>query len=148
MVFPVVALSLYLMCCFNTLLEGAGGQLFPGKTQYKQFSDSLKQCLKDHEAEVITLGYNEKDIGTHSIRKGAASLVASLPGSPSAATICIQAGWTMVKSVISTFDTLELAICSLLLLLLSAIFAVLPPHFSNEVPNEWRADKRRSLWWY
>jgi hypothetical protein len=39
---PIFAVSLYLMCCFNTLLEGAGGQLFPGKTQYKSFSNSLK----------------------------------------------------------------------------------------------------------
>jgi hypothetical protein len=46
---------------------------------------------------VNTLGYHVKDIGTHSIRKGSASLVASLSGDPSAAAICIQAGWTMGK---------------------------------------------------
>jgi hypothetical protein len=35
LVCPVFALSLYLMCCFNTPLEAAIGQLFPGKMQYK-----------------------------------------------------------------------------------------------------------------
>jgi hypothetical protein len=77
------------MCCFNTPLEADGGQLFPGKMQYKRFSNFLKLSLKDLEAEVNTLEYNVNGIGTNSIWKGAASLVASLPGHPSAASICI-----------------------------------------------------------
>jgi hypothetical protein len=59
LVCPVFALTLYLMRCFNTPLEGAGGQLFPGKTQYKRFSNSLKQCLKDHDQTVIRYPWDD-----------------------------------------------------------------------------------------
>ena len=43
------------------------------------------------------MGYEVNDIGTHSIRKGAVSYLASLPGGPPAASTCIRAGWTMGK---------------------------------------------------
>jgi hypothetical protein len=147
LVCPVFALTLYLMCCFNAPLQGAGGRLFPGKTQYKRFSDSLARCLKEHELEVNNLGYHIKDIGTHSIRKGAASLIASLTGGPSAAAICIQAGWTMGKVRDIYLRYLEagdmfIGRCLALLPLTSSNFAVSPPHFSSEVPNEWRAAKK------
>jgi hypothetical protein len=42
------------------------------------------------------MGYDSiSDIGIHSIRKGAASYLASLPGGPSYAAIFLQGGWTM-----------------------------------------------------
>jgi hypothetical protein len=46
-------------------------------------STTLFQVLKKHKQEVLNMGYNSiKDIGIHSIRKGAASYLASLPGGP------------------------------------------------------------------
>jgi hypothetical protein len=69
LVCPVFAVTLHLMCCFDAPLQGVGGRLFPGKTQCKQFSESLAQCLKEHDLEVNNHGCQVKDIGTHSIRK-------------------------------------------------------------------------------
>jgi hypothetical protein len=52
--------------------------------------------LKEHEQEVLNMGYDSiDDIGVHSIRKGAASYLASLPGGPPPAAICLRGGWTM-----------------------------------------------------
>jgi hypothetical protein len=64
--------------------------LFPGGSQYQRFSGRLLEL----GSELLTK--QGIDIGSHSIRKGAASYVSS--GStmgPSAAAICIRAGWTM-----------------------------------------------------
>ena len=36
------------------------------------------------------LGFEVTDIGTHSIRKGAISYLASLPGGPPIAAVCIR----------------------------------------------------------
>jgi hypothetical protein len=141
-------LSVYTSCVVSILCWRVRVANFDDKTPYKQFPDSLKQCCKDHEEELSTLGFNVNGIGTHSIWKGAASLVASLPGGPSAASICIQAGWMMGKVCDICLQYLEagdlfIGCCLALLPLLSTKFAVLPPHFSNEVPNEWQADKKK-----
>jgi hypothetical protein len=59
-------------------------------------SSILQRVLKEHEQEVLAMGYDSiKDIGLHSIRKGAASYLASLPGGPPSAVICFRGGWTM-----------------------------------------------------
>jgi hypothetical protein len=65
----------------------------------------------------------------------------------SAAAICIQAGWTMGKVRDVRLRHLEagnvfIGQCLALLPLMSSNFAVLPPHFSSEVPNQWRAAKK------
>ena len=57
----------------------------------------LSRVLKEHEDEVNLLGYEIYDIGTHSVRKGAISHMASMPGGPTASSVCIRAGWTMGK---------------------------------------------------
>jgi hypothetical protein len=41
------------------------------------------------------MGFSIEDIGTHSIRKGAMSYLASLYGGTPAASTCIRAGWSM-----------------------------------------------------
>ena len=41
------------------------------------------------------LGFEVADIGMHSIWKGAISYLASLPGGPPIAAVCIRAGWMM-----------------------------------------------------
>ena len=96
LVSPVFALSLYLSCCFNSE-QALDNLLFPGKNQYDRFSKALAKVLDDHTAEVYLMGYCVGDVGTHSIRKGVISYLASQPGGPPAASICIRAGWTMGK---------------------------------------------------
>jgi hypothetical protein len=49
-VYPIFALVLYLMT-FNTI-PFLTGRLFPGKNQFKRFSDIMQAVLKAHEAEV------------------------------------------------------------------------------------------------
>ena len=75
---PVFALALYFSCCFNTPLV-PDSLLFPGQDQYQQFAKMLIRMLREHEEEVLTLGFRICDLGTHSIRKGAVSYLASIP---------------------------------------------------------------------
>jgi hypothetical protein len=56
----------------------------------------LRKVLKEHEDEVINMGYNSvNDIGLHSARKGASLYLASLPGGAQPAAVCILGGWSM-----------------------------------------------------
>ncbi|KAL7575924.1 hypothetical protein ACA910_000723 [Epithemia clementina (nom. ined.)] len=89
---------MYFTACFNTVQEPDDllfDLLFPGNDQYQRFSTILHCCIVEHEAEVLAQGYIPSDIGTHSIRKGAITYMASLPGGPSIASICIRSGWTL-----------------------------------------------------
>ena len=137
---PVFALALYFSTCFNTPLVN-DSLLFPGNDQYQRFSKMLVRMLNEHEEEVSNLGYRNSDLGTHSIRKGAVSYLASLPGGPPAAAICIRAGWTMgkVRDIYMRYITSgdEFVGRSLSLLpLLSVDFGASPPYFSV-VHEEW-----------
>ena len=76
---PVFALSLYFTCCFNQA-QDSNSLLFPGTDQAKRFADILARCLEENEAAVNLMGYGIKDIGTHSVRKGAISHLALMPG--------------------------------------------------------------------
>ena len=70
-------------------------RLFPGESQYKRFSEIMQRVLRDHEDEVLAMGYGSiSKIGTHSIRKGAAKFISGQPGGPSAMSVCIRGGWT------------------------------------------------------
>ena len=88
--------GLYLATSFQTD-QSRGRKLFPGKakSQAKRASDLLERVLREYEREIKLMGYDgSSDIGLHSLRKGAASYLASLPGGPSPASICLRAGWT------------------------------------------------------
>jgi hypothetical protein len=90
--------ALYLSCCFQNNQTRGRSKLFPGdaQAQSKRASDLMHKLLKDHEGEVLAMGYDSiNDIGLHSARKCVCSFLASLPGGPSAAAICLRAGWTM-----------------------------------------------------
>jgi hypothetical protein len=133
---PVLALSLYLTCCFNSP-QVSSGQLFPGVCQDARFSNILLKILIDNREAVHAMGYSVKDIGTHSIRKGAVSYLASLPGGPPAASTCIRAGWTMgkVKDIYMRYVTSGdqfVGRCLSLLSVLRTDFAVSPCHFTVE----------------
>ena len=135
LVCPVFALAVYFSCCFDTPQE-PDGQLFPGSDQHQRFSKMLARCIVDHQEEVLALGFSPKDLGTHSIRKGAISYLASLVGGPPAASICIRAGWTMgkVRDIYMRYVSSGDQFCgrSLALLpILDVSFAASPPYFTQ-----------------
>ena len=140
LVCPVFALALYVLLLGAPALSDS--RLFPGKNQFKRFGSKMKRVLKAHEKEVNALGFQLKDLGTHSIRKGASTYASSLPGGPSAAAIAIRAGWSMgtVKDVYIRYeqggDQFVGRVLSMLPLL-SPNFAVAPPQFSSELPRDW-----------
>ena len=56
----------------------------------------LKKVLREHKEEVLSMGYDSIDeIGLHSVRKGVSTYLASMPGGPPAAALCLRAGWSM-----------------------------------------------------
>lgn len=132
---PIFALALYL-ATFGANVQKSS-RLFPGRSQYKRFADSLEALLKKHEDELVAMGYtSHRDIGTHSIRKGAAKWLSGQPGGPSTVAICIRAGWTLggVKDVYLTYEAEGDAFCGrmlALLPLLSADFAAGPPELCD-----------------
>ena len=91
---PVLALAMYFTCSFNTPQCG-NNYLFPGDDQCQHFSVQLRRVLQEHRDEVSLLGADPSEIGTHLIRKGAVTYLASIPGGPAIAAVCIRAGWTM-----------------------------------------------------
>jgi hypothetical protein len=142
---PVFALALYFTCCFN-LPSNSQSPLFPGDDQYQRFSKMLGRILLEHEDEVKEMGYEVNDIGTHSIRKGAISLMASLPGGPTAASVCIRAGWTMgrVRDIYLRYVAAGDEFCGRCLALLPVLrmeFGSSPPHFLPAW-EQWGAQKR------
>ena len=106
--------------------------------------EQLRRVLQEHRDEVSLLGADPSEIGTHSIRKGAMTYLASIPGGLAIAAVCIHAGWTMgtVKDIylhyLSSGDQF-VGWCLSLLPLLRVEYASSPPHF---VPawEEWGND--------
>ena len=144
LVCPVNALALY----FATLSkkQQSSNKLFPTggdpnkeSSQSTRFGELLAQCLDEHVGDLIAMGYpNTSDIGTHSIRKGAVTYVAGLPGGPSTTSICVRAGWTQgkVKDIYMKYmDSGDCFVgrCLTLLPLTSTQFAVSPVMFDHGV---------------
>jgi hypothetical protein len=137
---PIFAVAIYLMT-FNTL-PTLTGRLFSGKNQVKRFSDIIKDILKVHKDEVCRYGHEVKDIGTHSIQKGAATYASNCPGGPPAASILVCAGWSMGKArdIYLKWERggdQSVGRCTSLLPLLKAEFGASPPHFSRALPLVW-----------
>ena len=90
------------------------------------------------------LGFEVTEIGTHSIWKGAISYLASLPGGPPIAAVCIQAGWMMgtIRDIymryISSGDQF-VSWCLSMLPLLCTEFGSSPPHFVPAI-YDWADD--------
>jgi hypothetical protein len=133
LVCPVLALSMYLSSCVNTA-QDLNDFLFPGSEQETRFGKILKAVLGKKGETVSQLGYAPGDLGSHSIRKGAVSYLASLPGGPPSAAICIRAGWTMgkIKDIYMRYVTSGdqfVGRCLSLLPILRSDFGCSPPHF-------------------
>ena len=138
-------LGLYLASCFTTSSrQEAGFRLFPGSSEgtAKRVSRKLKEVLELHRDEVMSMGYSSiSDIGLHSLRKGAASYLGSLPGGPSPVAICHRCGWSTGKVLDIYFRQLQrgdefVGRCLSLLNLLSSDFASSPAYFSAELVND------------
>ena len=90
---PVLALATYLLAYPDVL---KGGRLFPGKSQYSRFMKIFHATIDEHVDEFKKLGIKPHDLGSHSSRKGAITLVTTgCTVSPPMAATCIRAGWSM-----------------------------------------------------
>lgn len=136
---PVLALGLYLIT--NAFTNGQV-KLFPGSSQYERFRAHLEKSLKSHCAdELASRGLSVNCIGTHSIRKGAASYCASgTTAAPPTMAIHLRAGWTFT-SVQDRYIHVEAAGDQYVgrtitgLPILDSNFAISPPYFKSK-PNE------------
>ena len=92
---PIQALSSYLMC-YPGVLSSRSGKLFPGTLQKKRFGKNLMANLKRYYHEYQAMGSSPEDLGTHSVRKGAATYCCTgvHPGPP-IVSVCLRAGWTL-----------------------------------------------------
>ena len=80
----------------NPGLLVTNGKLLAGEYQYNCYADILNLTLKKYEDEFARIRMKVGTIGTHSACKGAATLAASgCIISPSMASICTRAGWTL-----------------------------------------------------
>jgi hypothetical protein len=135
-------------------LEADGdGLLFPGrdkKTREPNQKDTFAKGLKRDKEEKGCLnsvfrqhGCDPKDSGVHSVRKGAATSVASAStAGPSMPAICNRCNWS-IGSVLDRYLRYEGAgdqfvgrTVALMGLLSSWKFMVLPPHFVSDVTED------------
>ena len=92
----VLAMARHLMC--NPTILNGQCDLFEGSSQYERFNKIFIDIINDDEyREVFTsLGMPPDHFGTHSIRKGAVTHVATgSTSSPPIASICLRANWAM-----------------------------------------------------
>lgn len=70
--------------------------LFTGSNQKQRFCAILQSLVQQMPAtEAAVLGSRKDKIGSHSLRKGAASFASSMVGGPSTAQIFLRAGWSL-----------------------------------------------------
>jgi hypothetical protein len=140
-------LGLYLSCgCSFT--QSRGRKLFPGSSQSQldRASAILKKVLKENEQEVLSMGYNSvTDIGLHSIWKGVSTYLASLPGGPSPAALCLRGGWSMGQVKDIYFHQTQggdkfTGRCSTLLNMMNGEFASSPAFFDDSVDANWMTE--------
>ena len=72
---PVLALAKYLIT-YPSVLSGKV-PLFEGSDPYNRYTKIFSKVIKDNMDELRHLGVSEGDLGTHSSRKGVATLVAA-----------------------------------------------------------------------
>ena len=90
----VLAMARYLFY-YPDVMSGRS-PLFEGTSQYNRYANIFRALLTKNETELKRLGVKEGDLGTHSLRKGVATLVtAASTVSPPIISICTRAGWTM-----------------------------------------------------
>ena len=71
-------------------------RIFDGGFNETRFSEVLARCIASlPENEQSRLGGEKKELGTHSIRKGAASFCAGMISGPSMVQVFLRAGWSL-----------------------------------------------------
>ena len=136
---PILALGIY-WSCFQ--FDDGCDLLFPGGKQYDRFRKVLVSVLDDPSvvAELERRGIDPDEIGTHSLRKGAATYCSSgSTACPPSSAVHLRAGWSM-GGVQNTYIRYESAGDMYVgrtvsgLPISSADFAILPPNFTNASP--------------
>lgn len=138
---PVLALSFHLSCCFGyfTVVDDSL-IIFQGPEQEKSFSRMFNKILADNVDEVRAMGYEVSDLGTHSIRKGAATYLTSIPGGPPVAASSQRGGWSMGNIKDRYFKYQEagdqyVGRCLCLLPILQVNLASSPPYFDVDLSS-------------
>ena len=91
---PIRALAAYLLIFPDVLVQGE--QLFPGPNQKKRFNTMLHKVLGCNEEIFQNIFVDITEIGSHSIRKGAATYCcAGVHPGPPIVSVCLRAGWTI-----------------------------------------------------
>jgi hypothetical protein len=124
--------------------------------------ESIQDILRHHASRFESargwgsqIRYEVKDVGTHSIRKGAATYASNCPGGPPAASMLIRAGWSMgrVRDIYLKWERggdQFVGRCLSLLPLLKAEFGASPPHIARAL-YRWSGSMQQSamylLWW-
>ena len=135
---PVLALALHVFTS-HVVDGGQDGSplLFGKKGAEGRFSEVLGKMMRQADSATSFLGLSRaEDIGTHSIRKGAASYLSSQLGGPSGIAIYQRAGWALGVQDRYLLTTGEDYLVGRYLSLLNAMedsFASLPPHFVDRV---------------
>jgi hypothetical protein len=113
-------------------------RVFDGPNSNARFSDTLLRIISSVPAsDVHLLGGEKKQLGTHSIRKGAASYCAGMINGPSTVQVFLRAGWSL-GNVQDRYLFAGAGGDQLTGRTLSGLpfndssFASLPPHFSQE----------------
>ena len=77
-------------------MEEHGGRLFPGAYQYELFMDCIHRIIAKYRREFFAVGISAGDLGSHSVRKGAAShACAGSAVSPPMVSVCLRTMWSM-----------------------------------------------------
>ena len=91
---PIRALSAYLLCCPDVVTEG--GRIFPGSDQRSRFNRIFHATVNRNSELYLAAGIDPQEIGTHSIRKGAATYCcAGVHPGPPVVSVCLRAGWSL-----------------------------------------------------
>ena len=136
---PILSLGIYLLCF---PIQASAVHLFPGGNQEDRYSKVLRRMLQNNQASLNALFTDDLDIGTHSVRKGAATYATTgSTAAPSIIAVQLRAGWTLegVQDTYMRFDNagdchVGRTVCGLPQD--SPDFAILPPHFNGGVEPE------------
>lgn len=144
---PLLSIGMYL------LLMPCDSALFPGTSQSSRFSKILSKVILENRDYSLQCGIEDpSDIGTHSIRKGAATYCCSgCTGGPDIGSVSSRCGWKL-SGVLDRYIKYEAAgdmfvgRCVSGLPLDSDMFAILPPHFNDSVNNSLLIDTVHELY--
>lgn len=93
---PKLALARYLLCNLDKLKDGQSLFAGSGKSVYNRYSDRFHKLVLELDSQLSDMGFEIGDLGTHSSRKGVATMIAAgCTVSPPIISICIRAGWAM-----------------------------------------------------